>query len=373
MSLPSPIAILGLGQIGSSLGIALRQADPQLEVIGYDVSTFHGELSLQRNAVSRLASTPAEAVQNARLVIFATPLRHYKELAEAIAPVLNHGVIITDVGSTKRQVLDAWTRLLPDHVALLPAHPIAGRERAGPEHADGSMFSGQLFFITPTPETAAEPLQELRGVWQSIGARVITLDAELHDLIYAHVSHLPQLLAYAAALAFVDLPKLLAFGELERKFLRISASDPIMWCDVFLSNADQLLPPLATLEAILRHMQQELRSNAGAGNEPLSSLLPAAQLIASSLAMTVKLTEERLQLALAPYAAGGFRDVTMPARTDPEAQLPAISREADSIAGLLDDFLTALDRVRAAIVAADRLALESLLAECQRNGRALLA
>ena len=203
MTAPLHIALLGAGQLGGSFMLALRENGADIHVRAYDLAPAHSEALRENGGVDAVCDTLEEAVRGADMVIFATPLRSYRTIAAAIAPLLDHGCIVTDLGSVKGS-MQAVAYLLP-MARMVPAHPIAGSEKSGPAAARADLFKGKICIITPNESTDADAFRAVEALWMLAGADVLAMPAQLHDQIYAHVSHLPHIIAFAAASYFHTL------------------------------------------------------------------------------------------------------------------------------------------------------------------------
>jgi cyclohexadieny/prephenate dehydrogenase len=258
------ITVIGLGLIGSSLVRAIVAHHPATRVIGHDASEIVrarvGELAL-----CPVADTIGEAVADADLVILAVPVGATAQVAGAMAAHLKPGAVISDVGSSKASVLADLTAALPGH-AIIPAHPVAGTERSGPDAGFASLFHGRWCILTPDEaggnEDAAARVADL---WRGLGANVETMSATHHDLVLAITSHLPHLIAYTIVGTASDLEKVTEGEVIKysaggfRDFTRIAASDPVMWRDVFLSNRDAVLEMLQRFSEDLSQLQRAIR------------------------------------------------------------------------------------------------------------------
>jgi prephenate dehydrogenase len=267
------IALIGAGMIGCSLVQALRRAGAARVFAGYDLSPSVSEKARSLGIVDVVATSVADAVREAELVILAVPVRATAAVCEALAPVLRtEDVIVTDVGSTKVEVLARVARTLPFPERFVGAHPIAGTERSGPEAADASLFKGRRCLLTPTAGTRADALAEVRSLWEAAGAVVEEMDAALHDRALAYVSHLPHAAAFVLAAAAGEV----AAGDdaLGRAVAglsgggfadttRIAASDPIMWRDVMLDNARPVLDAIERMDRMLGRLRQAIASGDG--------------------------------------------------------------------------------------------------------------
>ncbi|MEN9289161.1 MAG: prephenate/arogenate dehydrogenase family protein [Sphingomonadaceae bacterium] len=258
------VAIIGLGLIGSSIARAVRAAMPEVELSGFDANAESRATARTLGLADRIAESGAEAVTNADLVIFCVPVGAMGPAAAELRHGLKPSALISDVGSSKANVLAELQAALPDH-AILPAHPVAGTERSGPDAGFASLFQNRWCILTP-PETAApDHVDQLTRFWQALGANVEIMDPQHHDLVLAVTSHLPHLIAYTIVGTASDLESVTRSEVIKysaggfRDFTRIAASDPTMWRDVFLSNKDAVLEMLQRFSEDLTALQRAIR------------------------------------------------------------------------------------------------------------------
>ena len=255
------IALIGVGMIGGSLMAAWRQAGVVTAATGYDTDPKALAVAGERGLIDRGAASVAQAVADAELVVVATPVGSMVEVFQQLAPALPRDALLTDVGSTKGDVLDhARAALGAAFPRFVPAHPIAGNELPGVEHADAQLFAGKRVVLTPTAGTSADALAKVEGLFARTGARVERMDAAEHDRIFAAVSHLPHLLSFALMAAIGSEPggeRKLAYGGAGfRDFTRIAASSPVMWRDICVANRAALGEELRGYRALLDRLQR---------------------------------------------------------------------------------------------------------------------
>lgn len=258
------LALLGVGLIGGSAAVAWRTSGDVAEVVGFDRDPQAAERGLARGVVDATAPTIAAAVAGADLVLVAVPVMSMGAVLDEVARHVRRGALVTDVGSTKVSVIDAArAAFAADDAAFarfVPGHPIAGRERPGVEHADANLFHGKLLITTPVAQTDPDALARIESLWRGAGARVARMDPAEHDRIFAAVSHLPHLLAFALVASIATEPdgerKLGFAGAGFRDFTRIAASSPAMWRDVCLANRAALGQELQRYRAELERLQQ---------------------------------------------------------------------------------------------------------------------
>ncbi|NUJ78742.1 prephenate/arogenate dehydrogenase family protein [Methylocystis sp. FS] len=265
------LALIGVGLIGSSIARAARQfgaarriavMDSSQEVVGRA-----GELGLADVATQDFA----QAVRGADLVIVCTPVGACGDVAQCLAPHLEKGAVLSDVGSVKGAVVAQMTPHLAEPARFIPAHPIAGTEFSGPDAGFATLFQNRWCILTPPDNADAAAVEKLTTFWMRLGANVETMSVAHHDAVLALTSHLPHLIAYnivGTADDFGDetrseVIKFSASGF--RDFTRIAASDPIMWRDIFLANKDAVLQMLGRFNEDLSVLQRMIRRGDGEG------------------------------------------------------------------------------------------------------------
>jgi prephenate dehydrogenase len=252
------LGLIGCGMMGGSFALALKRAGLVKRVVGYSKSPSTTERARQLGVIDVEAPSALLAVSGADLVLLAVPVSATEATFKAIRHLVRGNVLIMDVGSTKREVIDAARRVLKDQVGVfVPAHPIAGKEVAGVEHADADLYHGRQVILTPIERTLTAQLEKASQLWTALGCHVKQMSPEAHDAAYAAVSHLPHMVAFALMNAIQgqsDGPDFLSLaGPGFRDFSRIAASDPAMWRDVLMSNREELL-------AQSRHFQRALHA-----------------------------------------------------------------------------------------------------------------
>jgi cyclohexadieny/prephenate dehydrogenase len=263
------IAIIGLGLIGSSLARAVRACLPQLRVTGFDADAAHRDVARALGFCHDVSDDAAAAVAGADLVVLAVPVGRMADAAAAIAPGLAAGCIVSDVGSSKADVLASLTAVLPGHI-IIPAHPVAGTENSGPAAGFATLFAGRFCILTPPAGADAAAVDRVADLWTALGAKVEVMDAAHHDLVLAVTSHLPHLIAYTIVGTASELEQVTASEVIKysaggfRDFTRIAASDPVMWRDVFLANKDAVLTMLQRFNEDLTALQAAIRRGDGA-------------------------------------------------------------------------------------------------------------
>jgi cyclohexadieny/prephenate dehydrogenase len=263
------VALIGIGLIGSSLARALRRDSPGTSIVACARRAETLAAVRRLELADETTADPAAAVAGADLVVIAIPLSAYAEIGRRIAPALQPGAILTDVGSVKEAVIRDLQPHLPPGVHLVPGHPVAGTEHSGPEAGFAELFQGRWCILTPLPETALEAVAAVACMWESAGMRVVTMSPDHHDKVLAVTSHLPHLIAYTIVGTATDLEDSLKSEVIEfsasgfRDFTRIAASDPVMWRDIFLNNREAVLEILQRFNEDLTALQRAIRWGEG--------------------------------------------------------------------------------------------------------------
>ena len=263
------VALIGLGLIASSMAHAMRAGGLAGEIVGHAKSAETRAVALEIGLCDRVCATAAEAVSGADLVVLAVPVGAMAALAAEIGPHLATGATVTDVGSVKQAVIAAVLPSMPEGVAFIPGHPMAGTEYSGPRSGFATLFQNRWWLLTPLPDTDQAKITQLRALLEGMGARVDTMEADHHDLVLAVVSHTPHLIAYtmvgvADHLAQVSNSEVIQYSATGfRDFTRIAASDPTMWRDVFLTNKDAVLDVLGRFTEELFVLQRAIRMRDG--------------------------------------------------------------------------------------------------------------
>ena len=240
------LGLIGCGLMGGSFALAMKRAGLVKRVIGYSKSPSTTERAKKLGVIDQVAESALLAVAGSDIVLIAVPVSATEATFKAIRHLVEPGVLFMDVGSTKRDVVDAARRVLKERVgSFVPAHPIAGKEVSGVSHADASLYAGRQVVITPLPQTAPELVQKATDVWSAIGAQVLRMTPENHDAAFAAVSHLPHMLAFAFFNSVAKQPAGRDFLSLAgpgfRDFTRIAAGDPEVWRDILMSNREEIL------------------------------------------------------------------------------------------------------------------------------------
>jgi len=254
------VAIIGVGLIGASIGLALRQRNLADRVTGIGRRQETLRTARRVGAVTNTTIDIAKGVADAELVIVCTPVGLIVEQVRQAAAHCREGALLTDAGSTKRAIVEALDGTLPRGCRFLGSHPLAGSEKTGPAHAKADLFDGRVAILTPTRNTCAEDFDQLEAFWSGLGSMVVQMSAAEHDQALALTSHLPH--AVAAVLA-TQVPeryfRLAGAGFLDTT--RIAAGDPELWTQIFTANRDNVLAGLLAHQQMLQQMIAALRSD----------------------------------------------------------------------------------------------------------------
>ncbi|MCH8113642.1 MAG: prephenate/arogenate dehydrogenase family protein [Proteobacteria bacterium] len=259
------VALIGLGLIGSSIARRVKRDGLAAEVVGCAPTETTRTRAMELGIVDRVSADPAEAAAGADLVILCSPVGSFGAIAEAIAPALEPGAILTDTGSVKGAVIRDVQPHVPAGVHFIPGHPVSGTEHSGPDAGFAELFDGRWCILTPPKGTDENAIDRLAEFWRRAGSRVERMDASHHDLVLAITSHIPHLIAYNIVRTADDLETVTESEVIKyaaggfRDFTRIAASDPVMWRDVFLSNRDAVLEVLARFSEDLAALQRAIR------------------------------------------------------------------------------------------------------------------
>lgn len=237
------LAIIGVGLIGGSLARALRDADAVEEIVGYGRRVDHLQEAVDLGVIDRAAVSVADAVHGADMIVVAVPVGNVSTVLEDIADHAGPDAIVTDVGSVKGSVIDAARQALGDSFnRFVPGHPIAGTEHSGVAASFAELFQGHRVVLTPEQETDESAVDKVWAMWRHTGADVMVMDARTHDAVLAACSHVPHVLAFTLVDTLVRQDNHKAVFDLAaggfRDFSRIAGSDPVMWRDICLHNAD---------------------------------------------------------------------------------------------------------------------------------------
>ena len=271
------VAVVGLGLIGGSFAMDVRRLGLAKRILGYDNNSEYRAEITSRNLVDYLADAPDEKLAEAQLVMLSVPVKAFAEVLSNIRPHLSTSAIVTDTGSVKSPLLKLMRTPVYTGIRFVGGHPIAGSENFGPLAAKENLFSGKRCILTPEMDTDRDVVRKVCEIWESIGSMVSEMDAEDHDQMFASVSHLPHLLAYASIQAISDssTPEALSHsGAGLKDFSRIASSSPEMWADIFLENQENLLSRMNTFKDVVTSLEDAIKRN---DKEKLIELLARAK------------------------------------------------------------------------------------------------
>jgi prephenate dehydrogenase len=260
------LGLIGCGLMGSSFALAMKKAGLVKRVVGYSKSPSTTQRAMQMGVIDVEAPSALMAVSGADLVLIAVPVAATEATLKSIKHIITPQTLVMDVGSTKRNVVDAARRVLKDQVGVfVAAHPIAGKELSGVEHADATLYSGKQVILTPIERTQTVQLAKATALWEALGCQVLKMSPEAHDSAYAAVSHLPHLIAFALMNAITDQPNgreyLSLAGTGFRDFTRIAASDSHLWTDVLMANRQELLAQSRLFQKALQSLERLLQAD----------------------------------------------------------------------------------------------------------------
>ncbi len=348
------ITIIGLGLIGSSIARAAHEKRITSHITVCDENEISLAFAKKHGFAETFTTSAAEAVEGSNLIILATPPGSLGDVMESIAPKLKPGMIVMDVCSVKRPAIDAIAPHIPAGVHFLPAHPIAGSQHSGVGAGRADMFDHKRIIVCPENPETDPVLEQVTAFWQALGARTEAMPAHLHDLIYAYVSHLPQLLAFAAFHPLEEFEQEREEDPMLQKFLRLADSNIEMWIDILLLNRDNMLNALDRYLNVLTHIRNEFQ-DAPADEKPEPADEKAARtalfprIAASCLITTLMEAERKAGFPFARYAGTGFADFSYPASQPPEDDIEHISKQYLSVGVVLDEFAEKLRHFRTAI------------------------
>ena len=263
------VALLGVGLIGASMAHAMRRGSLAAHIAGHANTEATRKRAGELGFCHSIHADPKDAVRDADLVVFCTPVGAFSSVAEAIAPALKQGAIVTDVGSVKMAAVRDIGPHVPAGVHFIPGHPIAGTEHSGPDAGFAELFDGRWCILTPPAGTDEAAVQKLAEFWRGLGSRLEVMDAKHHDIVLAITSHVPHLIAYNIVGTASDLEQVTQSEVIKfsaggfRDFTRIAASDPTMWRDVFLNNREAVLEVLGRFSEDLSRLQRAIRWGEG--------------------------------------------------------------------------------------------------------------
>ena len=262
------LGLIGCGLMGGSFALALKRAGLVKRVVGYSKSPSTTERARQMGVIDVEAPSALLAVSGADIVLLAVPVSATEATFKAIRHLITANTLVMDVGSTKRDVVDAARRVLRDDVGcFVPAHPITGKEVSGVEHADGNLYTGNQVILTPIERTYTAQLNKAISLWTALGCNVVQMSPQAHDAAYAAVSHLPHLIAFTLMNSISNQaqgPDFLSLaGPGFRDFSRIAASDSKMWRDILIANREELLAQSKIFQQTLQSLEKLIAASDG--------------------------------------------------------------------------------------------------------------
>jgi prephenate dehydrogenase len=282
------LGLIGCGLMGGSFALAMKRAGLVKRVVGYSKSPSTTERARLMGVIDVEAPSALLAVSGADIVLIAVPVAATEATFKAIKHLVTANMLVMDVGSTKRDVIDAGRRALREHIgSFVPAHPITGKEVSGVDNADPDLYVGRQVILTPIERTLTVQLQKAVDVWTALGCRVLKMSPEQHDAAFAAVSHLPHLIAFALMNAISGQPQgqdyLSLAGPGFRDFTRIAASDPKVWRDILVSNREELLAQSKIFQRNLHALELMISSG---NTEALEGLIEQASNTRGTWSMT---------------------------------------------------------------------------------------
>ena len=268
------LGVIGCGLMGGSFALAAKRAGLVRHVVGYSKSPSTTERARKLGVIDVAAESALLAAAGADIVLISVPVAATESIFRAIRHLVEPNALFMDVGSTKRDVVEVARRVLKERIgSFVPAHPIAGKESSGVEHADANLYQGRQVILTPLPQTTPSLVQRATYVWSAVGAQVLKMSPQNHDRAFASVSHLPHLLAFAYYSSVANQPAGRDFLSLAgpgfRDFTRIAASDPTMWRDILLANREEVLNQLQRFRQSLDALERAMVADNGQALEGL--------------------------------------------------------------------------------------------------------
>ncbi|MFL2683085.1 MAG: prephenate/arogenate dehydrogenase family protein [Alphaproteobacteria bacterium] len=269
------VTFIGFGLINSSLAHVFKSKSLAKETCAYSRRKETRNKIKNLNIVDNVYDDIKSSVKKSDLIILGVPVGAMKKIVTIIAPLLERGTIITDVGSVKKELVDSISLILPKHIHFIPGHPIAGTENSGPESGFSELFNGRWCILTPNQNTSTSALAKVKNMWKAAGMQIAIMDAEYHDRVLAITSHIPHLVAFSIVGTVTELEDQLKTEVIKysaggfRDFTRIAASDPVMWRDVFLNNSEAVLEMLGRFIEDLTALQKSIRWQDGESLEKL--------------------------------------------------------------------------------------------------------
>jgi cyclohexadieny/prephenate dehydrogenase len=347
------LCVIGLGLVGSSIARAVRERYLAGHITACDTNEVSLAYARKHGFADSTTSSAENAVKDCDLVILATPAAALESVAQAIAPHLKRGAIVMDVCSVKEPAIAAIAPHIPEGVHFIPAHPIAGSEHTGVSAGRADLFERRRVMVTPMDAKLDDALQLVTSFWTRMGARVEAMPPHLHDLIYAYVSHLPHLLAFAAYKPLEQYESYKETDELLARFMRLCGASTELWIDIFLLNRDNILSALDRYLDVILHIRSELQEAPEApgseSNEKNARTALFPRIAASCLVTTIMEAERKAGFPFARYSGSGFADFSYPASQPPEDDIESISEQYVHVTHALDEYIERLRNFRAVL------------------------
>jgi len=276
------LGVIGCGLMGGSFALAMKKAGLVKRVIGYSKSPSTTETAKRLGVIDVAAESALLAVAGSDIVLVAVPVSATEATLKSIRDLITPQMLVMDVGSTKCDVSDAARAALGDRLpSFVPAHPIAGKESGGVQHAEATLYQGRQVILTPLPETSPLAVQKATDVWSKLGAQVLKMTPKNHDAAFAAVSHLPHLLAFAyfqsVATQASGRDFLSLAGPGFRDFTRIAASDPAVWRDILMANKAEVLVQAQRFRQTLDALEALIKADDAAALEARIRLISEAR------------------------------------------------------------------------------------------------
>lgn len=369
------IAIIGLGLIGSSLVQDVFRYGLAKYIVGFDNNPLAGEVLSSKGFIHEFHTKIAQVSGAVDAVIISTPPKYFDEVARKLSPLLKEGTLVMDTGSIKESIIATVSPHIPPTAMFIPAHPITGSEKSGVGSGEADLFKNRRVILTPEAHSLPAAVDLAIHFWEALGARCEVMSAERHDMIYAYMSHLPHLVAYAAAMTMRACAP--HAPENLKPFLRIGGSSPELWCDIALANAAHLSNALEFYLTVLNHVIAELKAGEALGEDSTGGTVEISHLllpriVASCLVSAVTLCEKREDIKLARYAGQGFADLASPLQSPPDSDIERISGAYQQVAEVLGQFETHLRAQAVALKTQDHEALLALMCDAQKAWHLLM-
>ena len=263
----SRVCVIGVGLIGGSIALGMRRLGLADEIVGFGRTERNLKDALRIGAITSFTRRIERAVDGCDLIILAVPVLTMPKLVKSARKYFREGAILTDVGSTKANLIKVIEPMLDERVEFVPAHPIAGREKSGARYSDPEIFRTRWTIITPARSTTKDSLRKIKQLWEKLGSKVEVMKPELHDRIMAYVSHLPHIVAYSLVGALLEIDQrspLLRFSAGGfRDFTRIAESSPEMWRDICLENREEIIKAIEKYEKEIAKIKHWIRKGKG--------------------------------------------------------------------------------------------------------------